>query len=327
MADSPAVQEDLRKLVETLSTTGTSMRTWIRALRVSKEPTDGELARQLERACRHLDNCVRGLRKPATPSPAKAPGDKAVPALSGSTSAVPVTSLVGFLAEVDASGVLRIYGQDETYVLQFENGYLIYAHGDNPPQGELLGELLVKKDVISRADLLRVLERGRRENETLGGLLVREGCITQADLTSALKDQIQALGNRLFSQENARFQYYPGEKVIQREDVRLNVVGLLLESARQHDEAVYNADGWTPPPASQELDPNVLANLGSEIEAQLSDGLLEGFAQGQGGELELELGSLSSDGGGAGSAKQEPKKELELRVKPRLDSDGKRRYF
>jgi hypothetical protein len=211
------------------------------------------VARQLDRAAQFLDQAIRALRTaPPAEEPARATG---IPGMTGSTHAIPLSSLVSFLAEVHASGVLRIYAADENYVLQFENGYLIYAFGDNPPEGMRLGEVLVALGSIARADLLRVLERGWGPNETLGGRLLDEGYVQPEELLTALEQQIQELGRRLFSREDARFRFYPGEQVIARQDVRMNVMGLLLETARLRDEEQRGCmDAWTPPEIDLDLD-------------------------------------------------------------------------
>ena len=240
MSEILVEQEDLKRLAESLKGTGRGIRTWIAALKEADKGEGGLVVRQLERASQYLERSVRALRTPGKLS--KDSNELSAPGLSGSTTAVPVASLVSFMAEISASGVLRIYGAGETYVLQFDAGYLIYAHGDNPPEGMLLGELLVQQEAVNRTDLLRVLEEGWKKDETLGGLLVREGYIEQEDLRGALQAQIQNLGGRLFDQEEARFRYYPGEQVIERKDVRMNVMGLLLETARVRDEAIRSAE-------------------------------------------------------------------------------------
>jgi hypothetical protein len=245
MSDPTTAPFELSELIDTLRGLGTSVRNRARQERKTSGDPTSKLSRRLDRAGQCIEQALRALRGPLEDDrPADAP---MVPGLTGSTGAIPLSSLVSFLADVNTSGVLRIYAPDENFVLQFENGYLIYAFGDNPPEGSRLGEVLVSQGAINKADLLRVLDAGWNPSETLGGLLVREGYVDAAQLQSALEAQIQELGSRLFSHDDARFRFYPLEQVIASQDVRINVMGLLLESARKRDEAVRGGSNWAPP--------------------------------------------------------------------------------
>ena len=245
MSDHPPVPLDLIDLIDTLRGIGVAVRKWARQVRTETGDASAMFPRQLDRAGQFLDQALRALRSPLEDE--SPPGAPAIPGLTGSTGAIPLSSLVSFLADVNTSGVLRIYAPDENFVLQFENGYLIYAFGDNPPEGTRLGEVLVSQGAINKADLVRVLDEGWNSSETLGGMLVREGYVEAAQLQTALEAQIQELGSRLFAHDDARFRFYPNEKVIESQDVRINVMGLLLESARMRDEARRGEDPWVPP--------------------------------------------------------------------------------
>ena len=136
MSEPSTVQPDLQQLVESLRQTCSTVREQARSVREQDGDPNGLLARQLDRAAQFLDQATRALRAPLDDAPAPKPAG--IPGLTGSTGAVPLSSLVSFLADVNTSGVLRIYAPDESYVLQFENGYLIYAFGDNPPAATMV---------------------------------------------------------------------------------------------------------------------------------------------------------------------------------------------
>ena len=247
MPDHPSVQNELKRLVESLREITAGVRTWASEARTKVGGVETQLSRQLDRAAQFLDQAVRAVR---TPVREKAPASAAtaqIPGLAGTTEAIPLSSLVSFLVDIDASGVLRVYAHDESFVLQFENGFLVYAFGDNPPEGMRLGEVLTEQGAIHRADLLRVLETGWSATDTLGSLLLREGYIEAEQLEAALQTQIQELGKRLFAHDAARFRFYPQERIVAREDVRMNVMGLLLDSARARDEEQRERDTWAPP--------------------------------------------------------------------------------
>jgi hypothetical protein len=238
MFDRVASKDDLEVVSESLTRTRSSL--WARLAELRDEQGSAAEERQLRRVCNLIDQAVRALGSHAPPPQVDGipRPELTVPGLTGSTEAIPLSSIVSFLADIQSTGVLRIYGEHETYVVQFDGGFLTYAHGDNPPEGMLLGEVLVTQGSIHRADLARVLDQGWEAGETLGGLLVKRGYIRQEALTAALSVQIRDLGNRLFAEVNSRFRFYPAERIIERSDVRLSIMGLLLESARIQDELV-----------------------------------------------------------------------------------------
>ena len=244
MFDRVASKDDLQVVSESLTRTRSSL--WARLAELRDDQhVQGSAAeeRKLRRVCNLIDQAVRALgsQAPSTQGGGIPRLEPAVPGLTGTTQAIPLSSIVSFLADIQSTGVLRIYGEHETYVVQFDEGFLTYAHGDNPPEGMLLGEVLVNQGAIHRADLARVLDQGWEQGETLGGLLVKRGYIRQEALTTALSLQIRDLGNRLFAEVDSRFRFYPGERIIERSDVRLSIMGLLLESARIKDEFVHRS--------------------------------------------------------------------------------------
>mgnify|MGYP000479426198 CR=1 FL=1 len=73
--------------------------------------------------------------------------------------------------------------------------------------------------------------------EVLGGWLVREGLIAPQDLTAALARQGQMIVDRMFGSLDAVWQFEEGVRMVDSVDVKLNVIQLLLESARASDES------------------------------------------------------------------------------------------
>ncbi len=253
--DDPLIHnDDLRRLADSLQGTGGAMRTWLGAIKAAGDhgEDDEALMRHLERAARYVEQAVKALSTADAVGGEEQESQPTEPGIVGSTRTVPIQNLLSFLSEINAGGVLRIYGSDETFVLQFNGGAVVYAHGDNPPEGMMLGEVLVTMQALHRADLIRVMEQSSKPGATLGGLLVQEGCITQDQLGEALSYQMRHLCHRLFSVEEAHFRFQEGERVIDREDVRMNVTGLLLESARLKDESDNETGNWLAVPFSLE---------------------------------------------------------------------------
>jgi hypothetical protein len=219
----------------------------------------------VERAAVALRRAARDLeRQPAIaadPTPRKSPGPAssapAAPAraaqrtsdddpplatsdgvLSGHASVVPVSDLLAFLSGLRRSGMLWVETEREGFLVQLREGAVVYAQGDNPPRNQLLGEILVEAGALQRDALEAALGAASKERKVLGTWLVNAGRISQGDLTTALATQVQMIFDRMFGARDARWQFEDGTHMVESSDVRLNVIQLLLESARASDESL-----------------------------------------------------------------------------------------
>ena len=161
--------------------------------------------------------------------------------LRGHTQAISIPEVLGFVASLRKSGVLRVKTPDEAFLIQLDQGEVIYAVGDNPPHGELLGELLIARGQLCIADLEEVLAGGVGQGAMLGSALVASGKVSAEHLRSALQHQVQSIFHRVFGAEDAVYQFDEGIALRVPADIRLNVTTLLLESARSSDEGLRRA--------------------------------------------------------------------------------------
>jgi hypothetical protein len=169
-------------------------------------------------------------------APVEAPLSSSEGRIAGHASVVSISDFVGFLSGLGKSGMLWVDTSRESFLLQLQDGAVIYAHGDNTPQAQLLGEILVRNESLAREKLAWALVESTANKDVIGTYLVRKGLITAEDLTSALAEQVQTIFDRLFHSLDATYQFELGGRLVDSADVRLNVVQLLLESARADDE-------------------------------------------------------------------------------------------
>jgi hypothetical protein len=174
------------------------------------------------------------------------PLSSAASVVAGTATVVPVSELLSFLSGLRRSGVLWVETEREGFLVQLQEGSVVYAQGDNPPQGQLLGEILIAQRSLTRDSLEQALTAAAREKEVLGAYLVREGRITHEDLTRALQTQVQMIFDRMFDSLDARWQFEDGVRMVESADVWLNVIQLLLESARASDESHHAQDQLVP---------------------------------------------------------------------------------
>ena len=215
----------------------------------------GPVKQQLEWAANHLGQAIREIQgAPSDPAQAlalavataaaepvqRAPlldgRDGLMDGLRGTTRSITLSEILGFIATLRKSGVLRVSTGAESFVVQLAEGHVVFAQSDAPPPGQRLGEILAARGTVTAEACDRLAADRTIPEGLLGQRLVGEGLLRQEDLRLALSYQIQCIFHRLFHARGALFQFDEGVSLISPEDVRLNVTSLLLESARSSDE-------------------------------------------------------------------------------------------
>ncbi len=158
--------------------------------------------------------------------------------LFGDGRAILVVEILGLLSNLAKSGLLWVTTARERFLLQLEDGRIVYAQSDRPPPGWRLGEILVARGAIDAHDLAEAIAEARAKGQPLGTWLLAANRIATTHLHQALRDQVQQIFNRMFAATDSTYQFEDGKRLNHSEDVQLNVIQLLLESARVADEAV-----------------------------------------------------------------------------------------
>ncbi len=209
----------------------------------------GQVVRsQLEWSASHLYAAIRELRGEVLTT-SEAPRENAgtskgglMEGLRGHAQAITIPEILGFVASLRKSGVLRVNSRREAFLIQLEEGAVVYAQGDNPPNGELLGEILVRQGTLTQAELDSVIGRDANNLMVLGRTLLNADLVGKEALCIALAFQVQLLFHRMFNEKDAVFQFDEGMQLMEPEDIRLNVTSLLLESARSSDESLRDLE-------------------------------------------------------------------------------------
>ena len=146
-----------------------------------------------------------------------------------------IAEILGFIANLRKSGTLLLRGQRENFLVELRDGAVIYAQGDDPPQGLLLGEILVAQGAAARIDIEPCL-KAHGNDLMLGRALMEQGSISHEALLIALSYQVQHVFHRMFAEPGAFFQFEEDVYKYETDDIKLDVQMLLLESARRRDE-------------------------------------------------------------------------------------------
>lgn len=162
--------------------------------------------------------------------------------LIGTTRCFAIPEILGLVSSLRKSGVFYAKNKWENFLLEFQNGSVVFAHGDSPPDGLRLGEILVSQGALTSERLMEFLEAHKNELDIMGVTLVREGLISEDQLRKAVAFQVQHVVHRMYGSRTASFEFKEGDSVAKSNDVRLNVTQLLLESARSLDEREAQVD-------------------------------------------------------------------------------------
>jgi hypothetical protein len=156
--------------------------------------------------------------------------------LRGEGQVLPIPEVLGVVSSLHKTGMLWVESATENFLVQIADGIVVFAQGDCPPPGGRIGEILIDRGFLNEVQIKGVLEHTDRRTNLFGKSLLGAGVITAAHLEEALGFQTQQIFHRLFTAEDARFEFLTGMSKLTHEDIHLNVTQLLLESARVADE-------------------------------------------------------------------------------------------
>jgi len=190
--------------------------------------------------------------------------------IQGQLQPIGLFNLAQVLANAAVTGVLRIYQHSLIFSIYFAQGSIVAA---GAPGLEPLGEQLVRKRRLSRAQLDRVLAlqrllRQRGWDPALGQMLLQQGAVTEKDLEDCVFDQVletvclaQELPDPYFS--FARLKMLS----LTRMTVSIDFQQVLLEAVRVSDEIrrnTHTAYSSQPPTSSEHTSGAGPVSAGSE---------------------------------------------------------------
>jgi hypothetical protein len=116
--------------------------------------------------------------------------------------------LIHSLLSNQATGLLTLRDSDLQKTVYVQEGNLVFAQSTDPD--DRLGELLMRKGVLSIRGLEHysheVMTAGRR----LGGFLIERGLITPVELIDGVQDQVREIILSLFSWTRGEYSFRPG---------------------------------------------------------------------------------------------------------------------
>lgn len=135
------------------------------------------------------------------------------------------------------SGTLGIQKDDSIVMVYFRQGEVIYGYG--PRQTFHLGQLLKEQGVINEKQLEQAIgiQASTENTKRLGEIMISRGLIDRADLDRVVRQQVKELLYSLLGWETGSFKFYEDQFPTDEEiTVRLSVENIILEGLRRIDE-------------------------------------------------------------------------------------------
>lgn len=158
--------------------------------------------------------------------------------LQGNIEKFSLPEILQLVASSRKSGTLGVQKDDSIVMVYFDKGDIIYGYG--PRQTFHLGQLLKEKKIISETQLEQAINiQAKNENsKRLGEILISRKFIDRADLQKVIVEQIEELLYSLLTWTTGSFKFYEDQFPTEEEiTVKISVENVILEGLRRLDEA------------------------------------------------------------------------------------------
>ncbi len=157
--------------------------------------------------------------------------------LQGRIERFTLPEILQLIASSRKSGTLGIQRDDSIVMVYFRDGNVVYGYG--PRQTFHLGQLLKERGVITDKQLQEAVNvQAKSENsKRLGEIMIGRNYIDRADLTQVVTRQVEELLYSLLSWQTGSFKFYDNQFPTEEEiTVDLSVENVILEGLRRVDE-------------------------------------------------------------------------------------------
>ncbi|HEU4580559.1 MAG TPA: tetratricopeptide repeat protein [Polyangiaceae bacterium] len=172
--------------------------------------------------------------------------------IQGDLNSFDLLNVLEFLRMQEKTGALVVSARRGVAMLRLEQGMLI---GGSAPRLERLGELLVRRGLITAENLRFALSRQRElspgsseraepDANSLGAVLLQEGLVSEKQLADVLFHRILHVVSQVRQWREGMFAFHPAEN--EGFPVRFNVQKVVLDLMRLEDESQRLRSGATP---------------------------------------------------------------------------------
>jgi hypothetical protein len=138
--------------------------------------------------------------------------------------------ILQMVAQQQKTGILTVQGESTIVAVSFLGGRVVAADSLQETVEERLGEVLVRRGLLTRQAFHGIVERQRRGQGRLVDLLVEDGLLDRAQVLDSLRQQTTDLLEQLLAWDNGEFKFYANDEVAYEEGFQPLAVEELLIS-------------------------------------------------------------------------------------------------
>ncbi|MEA3297109.1 MAG: DUF4388 domain-containing protein [candidate division Zixibacteria bacterium] len=158
--------------------------------------------------------------------------------LSGNLKTVSFPDILQLLATGKKTGVLELKTTTRQKEVAFKEGNIIFASSVNNTE-DLLGNMLLRRGKVSKANLERAITMHKQTGRQLGTTLIDMGLFDKQEIAECLKLQIEEIVYNLFSWSDGDFIFHEGSAPKNALfQLQLNTMNVIMEGTRRIDEWV-----------------------------------------------------------------------------------------
>lgn len=159
-------------------------------------------------------------------------------AIEGSLDDFRLPEILQMVAQQQKTGILTIQGDATIVAVSFLAGRVVAADSLEETVEQRLGEVLMRRGLVTRSEFGEVAERERRGEGRLVDLLVASGQLERQQVLDSLRQQTEELLTGLLDWEQGEFKFYGNDEVSYEEGFEpISVESLLLSSLDDEPEA------------------------------------------------------------------------------------------
>lgn len=158
-------------------------------------------------------------------------------ALKGTLKDFGIADILQLIGQQQKTGTLHLKSRDQEVQVSFSDGSIVKAESATRKKKDLIGNMLVRAELITERQLEEALETQRRTLKRLGDVLVSSRIITKDHFNQMVQLQTTETLYKLFGWKSGTYEFEQGEVEVDPEaKVFLRAESVLMEGFRMVDE-------------------------------------------------------------------------------------------
>lgn len=158
-------------------------------------------------------------------------------ALKGTLKDFGIADILQLIGQQQKTGSLILKNKDDTVQVGFKDGSIVKAEASNRKRKDLIGNMLVRAEVITEAQLNMALETQKRTLKRLGDVLISTKIITAEKFRAMVNLQLTETLFKLFGWKTGTYEFEIGDVEYDQDSITpLRAESVLMEGFRMVDE-------------------------------------------------------------------------------------------